>query len=377
MYYDNTGGIMKKLRQSNFELMRIISMLFVVMWHVILHSDLYNSTGVTKFILDALILFGVVHINSFVIVTGYFQCDKEFKWSRFFQTFSIVWFYKALIALIFFIFITSTISNVELLKEIMPLDFRDYWYINCYLILYLLSPFINKLVINLEQKDFRKLLLLSFVLFSLIPLISNQGIILNDGYTLIQFVFMYLIGAYLKKYSPDKNIHLKNYSKNKKQVLYLFVLIFVFFVNFMLLIFSKTLIGINSSLLNEVGTYIFNNSRMYSNPLVIIQSISYFLFFSTMSFKSKIVNYISKYTLDVYLIHESFYISQNLYKWIGINDFINHKYYVIIVIIVTTLIIFITCIMIGILRNMLYKLIGKIKIYKKIKYRIKKYITEI
>ena len=368
---------MKKLRQSNFELMRIISMLFVVMWHVILHSDLYNSTGVTKFILDALILFGVVHINSFVIVTGYFQCDKEFKWSRFFQTFSIVWFYKALIALIFFIFITSTISNVELLKEIMPLDFRDYWYINCYLILYLLSPFINKLVINLEQKDFRKLLLLSFVLFSLIPLISNQGIILNDGYTLIQFVFMYLIGAYLKKYPPDKNIHLKNYSKNKKQVLYLFVLIFVFFVNFMLLIFSKTLIGINSSLLNEVGTYIFNNSRMYSNPLVIIQSISYFLFFSTMSFKSKIVNYISKYTLDVYLIHESFYISQNLYKWIGINDFINHKYYVIIVIIVTTLIIFITCIMIGILRNMLYKLIGKIKIYKKIKYRIKKYITEI
>ena len=96
---DNDARINKiRGRQSNFELMRIVSMLFVVMWHVILHSNLYNSTGVTKFFLEFLILFGIVHINSFIIVTGYFQIDKEFKWKKFFQTFSITWFYKSIIA---------------------------------------------------------------------------------------------------------------------------------------------------------------------------------------------------------------------------------------------------------------------------------------
>ena len=370
---------MKKIRQSNFELMRIISMMMVVMWHVILHSNLYNSTtGVTKFILEALILFGVIHINSFVIVTGYFQCDKQFKWSRFFHTFFITWFYKALIALIFFIFITNTISSIELFKELMPFDFRDYWYINCYLILYILTPFINKLINSMSQKEHRKLLIISFILFSLIPLISNQGIILNDGYTLIQFIFMYLIGAYLKKYSLDNNIHFTNYSKNKKQFIYIFICLIAFFANFMLLNFSKTIMGINSSLLNEIGSYIFNNSRMYSNPLVIIQSIAYFMFFSTLCFKSKIVNCISKYTLDVYLIHESFYISHYAYKWMGIDNYINSKYYkVVLVILVAVLLIFIICIIVGILRSIIFKLINKIKIYKKIKYRIKKYLSEV
>ena len=80
---------MKKIRNSNFELMRIISMIFVVMWHLILHSNLYNSTGATKFFLEFLILLGVVHINSFVIITGYFQCEQNFSWKKFFKTFSL------------------------------------------------------------------------------------------------------------------------------------------------------------------------------------------------------------------------------------------------------------------------------------------------
>lgn len=370
---------MKNIRKSNFEFMRITSMLFVVMWHVILHSNLYTSTtGTTKFFLEALILFGVVHINSFVIVTGYFQCDKKFKWSKFFHIFSITWFYKAAIATIFFVFLSIGISNLEYFKELMPLDFRDYWYINCYLILYLLTPFINKLINNLNQKDFRKMLIVQFILFSIMPLISNQGIIANNGYTIIQFIFMYFIGAYLRKYPVDNNIHFKNYSKNKKQLIFLFSFIFIFFINFILLNFSKTIMNMDCTLLNEFGSYLFNNIRMYSNPIVIIQSVLYFLFFSTLTFKNKIINFISKYTLEVYLIHENFYLLQYIYKLIKIDYTIKYRYYIVIIaVIATSLFIFFCCIIIGIIRNLMFSLIKKIGIFNGIKKATKKYIDEI
>lgn len=369
---------MVKKRQSNFELMRIVSMLFVVMWHVILHSNLYNSTGATKFFLEFLILIGIVHINSFIIVTGYFQSDKQFKWRKFFQTFSITWFYKAIIAIIFFIVIPGLISKGELLKELLPLDFRDYWYINCYLLLYLLSPFINKLISNLCQKDYRKLLILLFIVFSIIPFISNQGTVQNNGYTIVQFIFMYLIGAYLKKYPIDNNRHFKNYSKNKKQIAFLFLAITFLIFNFMMLNFSKILFSFDSKILNEIGTFIFNNNSLYSNPFVIVQSIFYFLFFSTMNFSSKKINYIARYTLDVYLIHESYYILKFLYKWVKIDVVLKYKYYtVILAVLIVTLIIFFSCVAIGIIRNTIFKLFNKIKPYQNFKEKIKKYISNI
>ena len=60
----------KKIRQSNFELMRIISMILIIMWHLIFHGGLLE-TNPTKIniILELFILIGAVHVNSFILVT--------------------------------------------------------------------------------------------------------------------------------------------------------------------------------------------------------------------------------------------------------------------------------------------------------------------
>ena len=68
----------KKERLSNFELMRIISMFLIVMWHTTLHSETYTSAhGFLRFMLDIIMCLCVVHVNSLVMVTGYFQCNKR------------------------------------------------------------------------------------------------------------------------------------------------------------------------------------------------------------------------------------------------------------------------------------------------------------
>ena len=37
MINDSGGVVMKVVRESNFELMRIISMVFIILWHIIMH----------------------------------------------------------------------------------------------------------------------------------------------------------------------------------------------------------------------------------------------------------------------------------------------------------------------------------------------------
>ena len=45
--------VKKDERLSNFELMRIISMFMIVVWHVIMHSDLIGrSSGTLNFVLE-------------------------------------------------------------------------------------------------------------------------------------------------------------------------------------------------------------------------------------------------------------------------------------------------------------------------------------
>ena len=68
----------KEVRNSNYELMRIISMLFIVLWHVILHGNISSNCandGILA-IFDVMLLFIIVHVNSFVLLTGYFQSGK-------------------------------------------------------------------------------------------------------------------------------------------------------------------------------------------------------------------------------------------------------------------------------------------------------------
>ena len=367
--------MVKNVRQSNFEVMRMLSMLFVVMWHLILHSGLYELLGTIKFCLEFLVLLGVVHINSFVLVTGYFQSEGKFSLKKFFKLFFLTWFYKALFVLIFYFLGLRDISKLELFKELMPIDSRDYWYVNCYLGLYLLSPWLNLFIRSIDQKEYRSLLLVGFILFSIIPLITNQVTISNDGYTIIHFIYMYLIGAYLKKYPIEKNYHFQYYSRCKRQVIFLGISIFCLFFNFILLQFSHSLVGSNNSLLNEMGNYLFNNNRLYSNPVVIIQSIFYFLYFSTLKIKKFKLRSISKVILDVYLIHENYYMISYLYFLLKTRTWYQYgAELIILMVIVGSILIFICSLLLGYVRYFISMFIGKRKFVIKIKEKFYCYL---
>ena len=69
-----------KERNSNLELLRIISMLLIIMHHYSIHgfspNILYYSSN--KYILDFLSLEGKLGVNCFILISGYFMINQKF-----------------------------------------------------------------------------------------------------------------------------------------------------------------------------------------------------------------------------------------------------------------------------------------------------------
>ncbi len=200
-----------KNRNANMELLRVLSMIMVVcihlftktsvLWEIPEQSPAYHMS----WILYGLCMTGV---NCFVLLTGYFMIYAEFKLEKLLNIYVQVLFYSLVMA-----FIVRCVLHLELStglrRAILPVTSGEYWFATVYLALYLLGPFVNILVRNLNKESFQRLLLILGILFSVIPTFLDADGWLGDGgaYGIVWFIFLYLLGSYIRKYQdviPDK-----------------------------------------------------------------------------------------------------------------------------------------------------------------------------
>lgn len=370
----------KKERLSNFELMRIVSMFMIVIWHVILHSSIKEYTlGATNFTVWVIYIVFCIHVDSFLLLTGYFQYDKEFKIKKVWNLFSRAWFYKVLFVCLFTILGIETLTSVQFVDEILPLSkINDYWFINLYLVLYILSPFINLLIKNMDQKMHRNLILILILLFSIIPFLSKNMFINQSGYSISHFIVMYIIGAYLHKYPIKDSYYFKNFTRKKRQIIFLSLTIFFALLNVLLYTFSQVLLTFKNPFLLELETMITTFRNLYNSPIVILQAICYLLFFETLNIKSKFINYVSALTLGIYMVHENHHVYNFIYHYIGFDSLENMMSSTLIIkIFVLGAIIFIVSAIIEIITQNIFKLFGKMKFLNNIKSSIVNYFYEL
>lgn len=367
-----------KVRNSSYELMRIISMFLIVLDHVILHGKLLtNCTNpIVVMILRFILFLTLVHVNSFILLTGYFQSKSSFKQSNLWSIINANWFYRIVIMIIFLSLGMITVNKVTFIKEVLPLNLNEYWFVQCYLLLYCMTPFINKCLSAFDKKDFQRLLIVMFIIFSILPPITGLHFFDNDSHTLYHFIFLYIIGAYLRRYPLDKSYLFKKMSNN----LYQIVLIIIFFtalcINFINYNFFSSISHI-SPVMKEFAGYIVDTAKMYNNPLIMIQSIAYFAFFGTFVINSKIINKIASLTLGVYLIHDNSFVRKNLYTILKVNSGPVHSYKVILYALVISIIIYLGCMLIEFIRKIIFKFIYNLKISERIRKRYYTYINNI
>lgn len=355
--------MVKKERNSNFELMRIVSMLLIVLCHALnLGNLIYNCANpALKIFLEILMFATLVHVNSYVLLSGYFQSKSNFKFSKLLKMISQVVFY-----LILFLIIAIKLGWVDnynivtFINDLLPSSISSYWFINVYIITYIFSDYINKFINKLSRREYKNFIVIGFIILFLLPFLSGFKFLDNSGYNFYSFIYLYIVGGYLRRYPLKETYHFKRMSINGYRMFMLFVFCLMFFSNYLLNNFGQEISGM-SNIYNEISTRLLTSKFAYSTPFVLIQTIAYFEIFKTYNLKSKIINAISKNVLGVYLFHENPYVREHIYSLMKINTGEFYSYKKFAWVLIAVIIIFLIGILIELIRALIEKIIIKMK----------------
>lgn len=287
-------------RQSNIELLRIISMAMIVIVHLDVAS--LGLSAPAKYISDItarhwwqLIVESavIIGVNCFTLISGYFGIHA--RWSGFWKLTAQCMFYA--VGIYSALAIAGLVPwNLQTwLESWMVYTHTDLWYVPAYLGLFLLSPFINAAVTQLSRKQFG-IWLGAFILFNVWAGWVWGGRFNPTGYTVIQLVMMYLIGRYIGLYAPAVSC--------PKKLRLSCVIIYI---------------AATAGITLYAGLVDISKTFAYNSPLVIISSVAFFLIFTTFRFKSGIINSIASSAFAVYLIHKNPYIWGGFMKRLSVD----------------------------------------------------------
>ena len=157
-------GIINKYneRNSSYELLRILCMLFVVGGHLIGKGMqiTYDNTllgGGEDYILSRLLYcFCTVAVSTFILISGYFGIN--FNWRKILK----IWFSVLFFSWVIVIYKIIGKNDIKgCLPYFLPIISNEFWFISCYFILCGLSPLLNKLVDSLSKRQLKQLVLLN------------------------------------------------------------------------------------------------------------------------------------------------------------------------------------------------------------------------
>lgn len=192
-------------RQSNLELYRIICMYFIIVHHYVVNSGLVDQmmshSSFTRNLIYAISGgWGKTAINCFVLITGYFMCKSHITVKKFIKLLSEVLFYNIIIFIIFGVTGYATFHLKELVKCLFPFYNTSTNFISCYLLFYLLIPFLNILIDSMNKKQYMRLLGTILLIYTIIPSIPKMSITFNY---VSWFCVIYLIGAFIRVYGKE------------------------------------------------------------------------------------------------------------------------------------------------------------------------------
>lgn len=287
------GDKIIKSRQSNFDLLRIISTLTVVAFHV--SKSVANDTNISLVGFNICSLINIItrfSVPCFVMLSGAFILNNERNAD--YKHFYAKSFYKIGIPLIIFSFLMLIISEVsavlkgtgyiEPVLSLLKGEFNNYWFMFMLAGLYFLVPIIIRIKNTISKKCYT---IGSFV-WLLVAMISQLTSTYSVSWAfgiIFSFVGYFLVG----------NVIYENMSRIKFKGLY-----FIFAIICYALLF----------VFRDSTLFIKHYENAYSSwfcPLIIISSICVFIAFGGIKIKTNLGK-LSGYTYVIYLLHTKVYI---------------------------------------------------------------------
>lgn len=284
-------------RSLNIELLRIVCMIMVVIGHATISSGYLNSDNLFMSNISWIVMaFVSVSVNCYFLITGYFGEQQKFKSSKIVSLWGQTIFYSSVIAITICIFNNAySLTSKNVICMLFPMIFKQYWFIQTYVVLLLIRPVLNIILSNINFIQFCYLLSIGLLFFSIHETFIPVAYTLDStqGYGIIWAIYMYFVGAFIHRYFLC--------SRLPKQLLiyfcmYFFISILVFVSNYLIVKFD-----VAGGVRSRGNFYAYNSLSMFA------ASISFFVCFILLNVKEnlcvkKIILFFSKTAISVYLI---------------------------------------------------------------------------
>lgn len=297
----------KTKRQSNVELLRSILMFMVIILHynnAEMGGGFAYATGSSLYFLQLAETLAVCAVNCFVLISAYFLSQTSRRSLR--KPVHLLCMVIGYQLLSYFLKICLAGEAFQM-KILLACFIPANWFVILFCVLYLISAYINPLFEALTKKQLEHCILLCLLFFVVYPTVLEGGLSVltgstewpgmgtvtmsgsAGGYTIVNFVLLYLIGGYLHKYPIQIS-----------QIQCVLIFLVATLCDFIMGRFSSTYTS-------------------YCNLFVVIQAITLFLVFLRWDMKYyPIVNFISKSAFGIYLLHTSSFMIVNFWGYFQI-----------------------------------------------------------
>ena len=289
-----------KERQSNIELLRIICMFMIIMHHFVVnvwYPDMLNlhtpsSVGETIVLLTHCLFF--IGVNCFVLISGYFSIRTSLR--GFLHLYGFYAFYALLIASTQYFgdtqYIQLSLSEKcfhVAVHSLMPWENNNFWFLNAYLGLFMVAPLLNVAIANITRSNYIRIIVLLTILNVVFGNILSIDLLNTWGFCVAQFVYLYMIGGYIRKYVTIESIRAHRWSNLSAYA----VSAALWAVFVAIQVFQFPFIGR------------FFKAFSYNNVFVLAAAIGFFLFMLSFDIKSKTINWLASSCLAAYLLQGS------------------------------------------------------------------------
>lgn len=345
-----------KERKLNIDILKCIAIVFVVGVHFFLHTNYYGRSFTFKsiFLSSFIWIILMTCVPLFIMTTGYLMKDKTYSKSYFIKLLPVIGIYC--LAASIYTFFDVRVINIDYFAKLLVniFSFSHYaWYVNMYIGLYLMIPFLNAGFKSFNNRRSQAIALGVLVLLTVIPatlsLFNNNeqkymilSHLIPDYWKGLWPITYYLVGAYIASFKKKSNI---------KELVLVIIIIDVLSVLGLSAI-SESSFGIEYSVL----------------PVFLLSSL---IFYSVIQLKvviknewlQRVILFISKNTLPIYLlsvIGDLYWYPKIIAKW---GDFANilpkFPLIVIFLLLQSILMTFILNILLKLIKTIILKMLSK------------------
>lgn len=351
------------MRQTNFDLMRIVCMLMIVMLHFCTHGlavlwgdvflpSSYSLTNLLNYTsISITVIFTSIAVNCYVLQTGYFT-TKPLKFNV--RRISLLWvqvaFYSGGVSLIFKLLHQTDISWLQVCLNILPITSNSYWFFTKYIALVFLCPFLAIIPEHLNKRQFQYMLL---VLLSMnLSLVYSHGIFpFGTNYSgwdsLLWFICLYFIGNYIRRYNLPNSI------ERKADLYFVLSIVLIFFMYIIL------------NIIKTKGIFTAEPNHPLYNGILIIPSVLFLTIFKKLAISNVVINkiiiHVAPLSFGVYLLHDNNCI--RMWLWhdlLDVQQYLSSTWLCLYILLIPFCI-FVVCVLIDFVRNKIFQLIFRDK----------------